>query len=403
MTALGLLGLILVGCYVDNKNHTVVSCDTATTCPDDKPLCENSVCAACTSTMAGACKDTTPVCKVGDSPSANTCASCSAHMDCASAACLPTGACGTDSNVAYVIAGGSGSACSKAMPCDLATALAAGRPYLKLSGMVPGNASVTSGKLIFLADPGAQLRGAAANSPVISVTGTGDVEVYDLELTNGQGSSDGHGLLVNGNAARALLQRGKAVQNGAFGVAATGGGKITLRQSVLRANNAGGLKVDGSSFDVTNNFIYGNGGGSTTVGGVTLVDIRSSGNVFEFNTVTQNVGSGGSILGVACAMIQNPMPLTNNIIYGNLVSGGGNQVGGAPNCQHTYSLIGPDPVAGAGNLADNPKFLADFHLQADSPARAAAVDSATQTVDFDGQPRPQPTSTRRDLGADEVP
>src|SRR5688572_27690810 len=87
-------------CRLDADINAPQGCSTSAQCTNSaKPICEptQQVCVACTDGMAGACGGTTPVCT-----SSNTCAGCGAHGECASAACLPSGACGDDASVAYV-------------------------------------------------------------------------------------------------------------------------------------------------------------------------------------------------------------------------------------------------------------------------------------------------------------
>ena len=100
------------------------------------PICDpdSRTCVQCTF-EANACTGTAPVCS-----SENTCVQCRKHTECASSACLPDGACGDSSSVAFVAPSGTDNAqCSLMMPCrTVAAALQLGRPYVKLSGTTFG-------------------------------------------------------------------------------------------------------------------------------------------------------------------------------------------------------------------------------------------------------------------------
>jgi hypothetical protein len=69
-------------------------------------------------------------------PDTFSCRSCLTSADCASRACLPSGVCGDDGNVAYVdpTAPTTNTACTFAAKCrTIAAALATKRPYIKLN------------------------------------------------------------------------------------------------------------------------------------------------------------------------------------------------------------------------------------------------------------------------------
>src|SRR5262249_19280250 len=69
---------------------------------------EQMKCVQCTGTDHDACTGNTPACG-----SNNVCRACVSHAECPSSACLPNGACGNDTNVAYVDPVGTGTTCTK--------------------------------------------------------------------------------------------------------------------------------------------------------------------------------------------------------------------------------------------------------------------------------------------------
>src|ERR1044072_3107458 len=87
-------------CNIDADVNAPQGCVTSANCTNGaKPVCEptQKVCVACTADMIGACSGLLPVCSAE-----NTCTPCTAHGQCTSDVCLPTGACAAEADVAYV-------------------------------------------------------------------------------------------------------------------------------------------------------------------------------------------------------------------------------------------------------------------------------------------------------------
>lgn len=178
-----------------------------------------------------------------------------------------------------------------------------------------------------------------------------------------------------------------------------------MSRSVVRTNTGGGISITGADFSITNTMIVTNGGPSTAFGGLRIDGITVAGtHVLDFNTISANIGPATINTGVTCGTVLVPLTFSNDIIYANVVSGGGVQIGGNANCATTYSDIGPDTVPGNGNINRDPMFVGpmqgNFHLLGTSPAKDVADPAATLPNDIDGDVRPQ--GTRRDMGADEV-
>jgi len=297
---------------------------------------------------------------------------------------------------------------------------------VKFHGTTDEAVSINDQNVILLADPGAKLT-RMNNGLLLEVKGSSQVAIYDLELTGASGGGAGVGLsLPPGNTATLDLQRAKVTSNTAAGISASGG-TLTVSQSTISGNTGSGISASGSTlmvsrntisgntgggisvmngtFDITNNFIVQNGGPLSLVGGIEFPQISATGtHRLDFNTITANSGNASINSGINCSTVVTPVVFNSNIIYGNLVTGGGKQLGGSLMCSASYSDVGPDPSTGTGNINMDPMFVNamqnNFHLMGGSPAVDAADAGASLIDDIDGDSRPQ--GLRRDMGADEV-
>jgi hypothetical protein len=340
---------------------------------------------------------------------------------------MPDGSCAPVDQVAYVdplLGGDSGGGCSLNAPCKLIMdALKKARPVLKLTGMSDEQVLVKDQAVTMLADPGTQLTRTSSPGIIMTIDGTSVVQIVDLTIAGGLGSTGSGISLPLGNGASLSLLRARLRNNAGGGLAATGsvvtisqstisgntggitttGGSTTISRSLVTNNTQSGISVSGSQFDITNSIVAGNGGAQTAFGGVRFDQTNSGLRKFEFNTVTNNVAADGAAVGVVCTLVTQPVTLSNNIIHSNQVGGTRTQVGGL-NCNWSFSDIGPDTVVNTGNINMDPIFVnpsqGDFHLQSTSPVKDKADPGATTNVDIDGDARPQGSGF--DMGADEI-
>jgi len=184
------------------------------------------------------------------------------------------------------------------------------------------------------------------------------------------------------------------------GISCTGLSSPTIENNIIIRNTAinggGGIFCgDRSSPRIVNNVIAGNL--AVTYGGG--VGCSNSSPAMVNNTMFGNsAGSGGG--GIACQNSSFPTAL-NSILWGNNPSqiylDSGSVIG------ITYSDI-QSGWTGTGNINANPLFVSagnnDYHLKDNSPCIGAG--SVTQNVpakDIEGKSRPNPSSTKPDMGA----
>lgn len=382
------------GCTMDNECGGQI-CDTAA-----------GECVQCTATRPEACTDTTPVCSTS-----RTCTACTSHAQCTeSDVCLPDGACGDVTQVAYVSASGTGMACTKAAPCPLlATAVSKNLPFIKFAADGAANATtkvVIDGKaVVILAEPGAKLD-RDGDGPVLEITSaSADVSIYDLQITGASGLSGADGILVtpNGGTPKLTLTRAKVDMNQGCGISSSGG-TLTVSQSTISGNTGGGISVMTGTFAIVGNVFFNNGNDTTLIGGVNIGTAQNVANRLEFNSFARNKAQ--DTIGCAIHCLAGTFTARNNVMAGNATASNMAQVGGT--CTHTYSIARPGTVpSGTGNSGADPLFVdtvtGNLHIMLTSPARGMADPSSDLTGiaarDLDGDARTNPA----DMGADEAP
>ncbi len=384
-------------------DHQCESCSEASDCGAfaDRPFCQGGACVGCRN--GDDCQAASaPICDEVD----GTCRGCTSGAECGSDVCdWVSGGCVDEQDVLYVATDGSGDMCTRDDPCDSvmqAVGLASGGQtwILMAEGSYVETVSI-DGKTIRIVGDGADIRPSTIDSAAFDVRGGADLRISGLHIHDADGNGDGPGDGVyctnTGGASTLLLDRVLIDGNDDQGVDANNC-DITVSRSTLSDNRRGGISLDSVDFDITNNFITANGSASVSAGVLIDKNPPARGRL-EHNTITANINPAGSPSGIRCVLVGNPIQFRNNIVFGN--QGSATQVDG-DNCEHSYSVIGPNGVSGDGNIATAPDFVSetDFHLVAGSSGIDAAEESDI-AIDVDGQPRPG--GDKNDIGADELP
>lgn len=421
------------------------ACTSNTHCSGSTTVCDTGegVCVQCTADEAAACTGASPVC--GDD---RACRACAAHPECGdSDACLPDGACAATDDVAYVAPAGSGTACTKDMPCaTLAAALATSKSYIRLTGTLSEAVLIDNKNVTLLADTGSKLT-RATNGVILEIRGSSNVAIFDLEITGASGAAAGVGISIPaGSAPTVKLHRVSVNTNTGAGIAMSGGnltatqttvsgnqgagissaggsvtvarstvsgnlgmgiaiagGPLAISQSSIFMNRDGGISVSGTgaTFNITNNFIYRNGDeDNASVGGVSLATPPSSTHRFEFNTIVDNrvrasaALAGGSLCDVA------GFAAPNNVIARNRVAASTIGVNSQTFGLCTYPTSKIQATVADLNFKSPDDLPYDYRLTPGSAAIDQATTQSTIDVDHDGSARP--SGGGKDQGAHEL-
>lgn len=346
-----------------------------------------------------------PVCGSG-----NTCRPCRGDDECNSGVC-DAGTCVQPVNVIYVAHAGSATGdCTQGAPCaTLSLALQRVSVARNHVVMEPGTYSAATATTID-ANVTIHARDVAlersSNDQILDVVG-GNVVIQGATIRNATGTSNADGVkcangaslrleqvVVDGNADRGIEVRDCT---------------LALARVVISNNRAGGLRLIDGSAVISNAFVLNNGNNNTLdAAGIYLVP-SVGGSRIEFSTFRRNAAATNAAGALGCAGWS--ADARNNLIFGSVNTP--IEVQGA-SCTHSYSIVGPlNPPAGieirSPSLAElafidpNGNSAAASHLTSASVAREAADPASTESIDYDGDKRPNPAGSRADIGADDVP
>lgn len=348
---------------------------------------------------------------------------CVADTDCAGGICHELeGACVPDAEVLFVAPSGTGTTCTRAMPCgtlqvaiDARTqarytvALAAGTYTSSFDTVaMPGGVDnlVVSGPtrawgdaVIMTSAMNRVHAGLEALFEGLTIRGGGNGGAAGIDSRGATTLSRVHvdlaaddGVVCAGGSMTILDSQ--ITKSASTGVYASSGALVIQRTQVV-GNGVYGIHVDGSSFTIVNSIIASNGKAFMQTGGARLRTAGGGDAVFRFNTFARNLGITSPAL--TC---DNAVGISNVIV--------GEQAFITPaitaSCSATYSLFNVSAGAappGTGNITGDPMFVGmnDFHIQAGSPAIDKANPTGAEPIDIDGQQRIAPP----DIGADERP
>ncbi len=374
---------------VDCQNAGMVTIDAPAPCTSNAMcttgVCDTKIgqCVECTIAM-NVCTGATPVCDVDDHCHACT-ATDATHCSGTMPVCLPDDTCASADSFFYASPTGTGTTCSSATPCDLATAV--------------GKLDAMHRVISLAATPGPHYTGGltiAANAVIFGdasrgVTGPADA-IIDGSLSIGTPitvaldnlsvtGSPGAGLQCA--AGTVTFHYSNSYNNAGPGIVATNNCMLNIDRSAIYSNQGGGITAETSTVHVANAFIYGNGG-TTGAPAVRLTTIMGS---FNYSSIAYNVIKKNTDA-FSC---QGSATVAFDIITGNITGGNGSQFS-TNGCMPNGDIVTGDPATIFTSSTD-------LHLKLGSPAIDQVPDTECIQNDIDGDARPR--GTQCDVGGDE--
>ncbi len=382
-------------------------------CTGEASTCLNDECVDCGTAANLESADCTvaasPVCGAD-----HACRPCAADAECTSGVC-EGGTCIAAADIVYVEQGATDNAqCSQAMPCASPshgmTLIGGSRRHMIIAASASAYQvdPLTISTDVTIRGTGAILERNAGNQVVDITAGTVSITGLKVRLSAGGGGADG----IKCAAATLRLRQVTLEDNDDRGLD-TNNCIVDVTQSVFSGNKVSGIRIVDGRASIRNSFFFNNGSNTAAAGGLSL-NPNTTPNLIEFNTIVKNkaANNANSAGGIVCATGSAAIIARNNLVYESVMA---SEVLGS-SCTHSYSVIGSaNPPAGTmvrsmtraevGLANLDGTTLADYRLTGSSMLRGAADPApspAADGVDYDGQPRPNPTGMPADIGADEI-
>lgn len=331
------------------------------------------------------------------------CRGCEAHSECVSQVCdMMSGACVDEGEVVYASPTGSGDTCTRANPCfllsDAIAAVGALKPYLRLlPGEYGQRLSIAKDMILIGEDATLNLTAATGEDPGIQLTGSFDVVIDGLRVTN---LSTGIGIVCTDT--RLTLLRATVDRHDSDGIDCPG---IVVRDSVIAENGGRGLVAFGADVTVERSLIADNFGGGIRAGGLFqnnlfinnsntsefqgALRIQNPDAVVAYNTFVDNAVNGSFIGIVGC---NSSTVVTSNVFLNNQFPGDVDQT--LVGCTDTRNNLADVDLSstGTGNILGDALFVdagnRDYTLAPMSPGIDEGEVARAPADDFNGEPRP---------------
>jgi hypothetical protein len=348
------------------------ACASGTECKNrnaSTPGCDNGQCFECVTNVECTDNATKPICDT------HACRGCKVDVECKDGPgiCLESGRCAKEADVIHVQFGADG--CPGAdgtlakpfcAPNDAVAKVTANQAVIVIHGPVGQmalNPTVASVVIVGKKNGGGEDASLSVGpSTGLSVSG-GDVLARDLHVIGGAGASS-KGVAVTGSTTKLRLVRFTVSTDKGLGIQADNGADLHMDRCLVEKNAAGGLLVNGASYEVTNSIL------AMNLYGVKF-NLPKTPATFAFNTVVSNTGNA------ATCDPSNPQSLGWSIVSG---------VNDACTLDHSVATAPTfDPAR-------------PYHLTTKLPCPGGDPTMPTDH-DFDGDARSPPL----DCGADQLP